>query len=103
MIPDWLNSQQDFLRNGIQHVWWQNLPTPQTRSQVGATPAPPTERTTHGEPTLLVSDSWAMAGKNGTVFFNNWPPSFFFFFFFYIFFLFISHINYKDIDNDEDI
>ena len=24
---------------------------------------------------LLVSDLWAMAGKNGTVFFNNWPPS----------------------------
>ena len=24
---------------------------------------------------LLVSDLWAMAGKNGTVFFNNWLPS----------------------------
>ena len=24
---------------------------------------------------VLVSDLWAMAGKNGTVFFNNWPPS----------------------------
>ena len=24
---------------------------------------------------VLVSDIWAMAGKNGTVFFNNWPPS----------------------------
>ena len=22
---------------------------------------------------VLVSDLWAMAGKNGTVFFNNWP------------------------------
>ena len=24
---------------------------------------------------VLVSDLWAIAGKNGTVFFNNWPPS----------------------------
>ena len=24
---------------------------------------------------VLVSDLWAMAGENGTVFFNNWPPS----------------------------
>ena len=24
---------------------------------------------------VLVSDVWAMAGKNGTVVFNNWPPS----------------------------
>ena len=24
---------------------------------------------------VLVSDLWAMAGKNGTVFFNNWSPS----------------------------
>ena len=24
---------------------------------------------------VLVSDLWAMTGKNGTVFFNNWPPS----------------------------
>ena len=24
---------------------------------------------------VLVSDLWAMAGKNGTVFFNKWPPS----------------------------
>ena len=24
---------------------------------------------------VLVLDLWAMAGKNGTVFFNNWPPS----------------------------
>ena len=24
---------------------------------------------------VLVSDLWAMAGKNGTVVFNNWPPS----------------------------
>ena len=23
---------------------------------------------------VLLSDLWAMAGKNGTVFFNNWPP-----------------------------
>ena len=23
---------------------------------------------------VLVSDLWAMAGKNGTVFDNNWPP-----------------------------
>ena len=23
---------------------------------------------------VLISDLWAMAGKNGTVFFNNWPP-----------------------------
>ena len=24
---------------------------------------------------VLVSDLWALVGKNGTVFFNNWPPS----------------------------
>ena len=24
---------------------------------------------------VLVSNLWAMAGKHGTVFFNNWPPS----------------------------
>ena len=24
---------------------------------------------------VLVSDLWVMAGKNGTVFFNNWPPT----------------------------
>ena len=24
---------------------------------------------------VLVPDLWAMAGENGTVFFNNWPPS----------------------------
>ena len=24
---------------------------------------------------VLVTDLWAMAGKNATVFFNNWPPS----------------------------
>ena len=24
---------------------------------------------------VLVSDLWAMAGKNGKGFYNNWPPS----------------------------